>query len=318
VDKHFTITIHDDNGVKQFNLHEFMKQAIIYVFGFILFLILFALGTILYLNSSVENIEEKRAAVEDAYKEIQQKNANLQATMLATQDNLKMKKKELDALSDELSEIETLIGIAPAETVSLQERVNLTKLNSEHMATLLQLIPNGSPIEYKGITSKFGYRIHPTLGKREFHRGTDMKAAMRTPVYAPADGIIEYAGMHKRSGFGRLVIIQHAFGFRTYYGHLNKVVVKSTRYVRKGDLIAYTGNSGMSNGPHLHYEIRFMHNVVNPFWFIKWSVENYNEIFEKEKKIPWQSLVQATSKLRVIKSTRVQQSSPPEQKSKGN
>ena len=318
MDKHFTITIHDDNGVKQFNLHEFMKQAIIYVFGFILFLILFALGTILYLNSSVENIEEKRAAVEDAYKEIQQKNANLQATMLATQDNLKMKKKELDALSDELSEIETLIGIAPAETVSLQERVNLTKLNSEHMATLLQLIPNGSPIEYKGITSKFGYRIHPTLGKREFHRGTDMKAAMRTPVYAPADGIIEYAGMHKRSGFGRLVIIQHAFGFRTYYGHLNKVVVKSTRYVRKGDLIAYTGNSGMSNGPHLHYEIRFMHNVVNPFWFIKWSVENYNEIFEKEKKIPWQSLVQATSKLRVIKSTRVQQSSPPEQKSKGN
>ena len=203
-----------------------------------------------------------------------------------------------------------MIGIAPiSDEISLSERLSFTKLNSEHMATMLQLIPSGSPIEYRGITSKFGYRIHPTLGKREFHRGSDMKAKMNTPVYAPADGIIEYAGYHKKSGFGRLVIIQHAFGFRTYYGHLNKIVIKSTKFVKKGDLIAYTGNSGMSNGPHLHYEIRFIHNVVNPFWFIKWSIENYNQIFEKEKKIPWQSLVTATANIKVIKPTQTLPSS---------
>jgi len=313
VDNHFTITVHDDNGVKQINLHKFVKKAILYAFGFIAIVTFIAVGTILYLNSSVDSMEKKRQGIELAYNELQEKNKELLATMSNTQNSLSQKKKELDDLSDSLSEIETMIGINPvSEDISLQERVNLTKINSEHMATMLQLIPNGSPIEYRGITSKFGWRIHPTLGKREFHRGSDMKAKMNTPVYAPADGIVEYAGMHKRSGFGRLVILQHAFGFRTYYGHLNKVVVKSTRFVKKGDLIAYTGNSGMSNGPHLHYEIRFIHNVVNPFWFIKWTVENYNE-----KKIPWQSLVTATANLKVLKPTQTLPSSQQAQASKG-
>ena len=304
MDNHFTITIHDDNGVKQINLHKFVKKAIIYSLGFIGFITLVAVGTILYLNHSVDAMEQKRKGIETAYNTLQEKNQELHQAMASTQLLLQAKKKELDSLSDSLSEIEVMIGInAAPEDTSLKERVNLTKLNSEHMSTLLQLIPSGSPIQYKGITSKFGWRIHPTLGKKEFHRGTDMKAKMRTPVYAPADGIVEYAGMHKRSGFGRLVILQHAFGFRTYYGHLSKVVTKSKRFVKKGEIIAYTGNSGLSNGPHLHYEIRFMHNVVNPFWFIKWSVENYNEIFQKEKKIPWQSLVTATANLKVLKPT---------------
>jgi murein DD-endopeptidase MepM/ murein hydrolase activator NlpD len=318
VDNHFTITIHDDNGVKQINLHKFVKKAMLYIVSFIGIATLIAVGTILYLNSNVDVMQEKRQGVEQAYNELQKKNQELQASMRETQDSLLEKKKELGALSDSLSEIEMLIGIKQtSEDISLAERVNLTKLNSEHIATLLQLIPNGSPIEYHGITSKFGYRIHPTLGTREFHRGSDMKAKMNTPVYAPADGIVEFAGRHKKSGFGRLVILQHAFGFRTYYGHLNKVVIKSKHFVKKGDLIAYTGNSGMSNGPHLHYEIRFIHNVVNPYWFIKWTVENYKQIFEKEKKIPWQSLVTATANLKVLKPTQTLPLSQQEQASKG-
>ena len=318
MDNHFTITIHDDSGVKQINLHKFVKQAILYALVFLVIVSFLGVAVILYLNSSVEDIQTKRTSVELAYKKLKKQNKELQATMASTKSSLKKKQQELHELSDSLSEIETMIGMNPVSSeVSLQERVNFTKINSEHMATMLQLIPSGSPIEYHGITSKFGYRIHPTLGKREFHRGSDMKAKMNTPVYAPADGIIEYAGNHKKSGFGRLVIIQHAFGFRTYYGHLNKIVIKSTKFVKKGDLIAYTGNSGMSNGPHLHYEIRFIHNVVNPFWFIKWSIENYNQIFEKEKKIPWQSLVTATANIKVLKPTQTLPSSPQVQESKG-
>ncbi|MEN8304019.1 MAG: M23 family metallopeptidase [Campylobacterota bacterium] len=306
---HFTVTITDDNGVKQFNLHHFVKQAIIYALSFIGSLALISIGTMLYLNYSVDEIQEKRDGIENAYLELQDKNENLQNTMNETRDSLLLKKRELSELSDSLAEIETLIGIAPVANTSLEERVNITKLNSEHMATLLQLIPNGSPVEYKGITSKFGYRVHPTLNRREFHRGSDLKAKTGTPVYATADGIVEYAGVHQKSGFGKLVILQHSFGFRSYFGHLNKIVIKSVRFVKKGDLIAYTGNSGISSGPHLHYELRFMHNAVNPFHFIKWNVENYNDIFEKEKKIPWQSLITATSNLRVIKPTQTQPSS---------
>ena len=315
MNNHFTVTIHDDNGVKQFNVHRFVKKAIFYASMFIVSMVIIAVGTILYLNDSVDAIDEKRAGVVSAYEEIKLKNKNLQKSMQATNDSLDVKKKELDELSDSLSEIETLIGIKPLAETSIAERVSATKMDSQHRAVMMQLLPNGSPIEYRGITSRFGYRTHPTLHKREFHRGSDMKAKMNTPVYAPADAIVEWSGMHKRSGFGRLVILEHSYGFKTYYGHLKKTVVKSGSFVKKGTLIAYTGNSGLSNGPHLHYEIRFIHRNLNPFWFIKWTQQNYDEIFKKEKKVPWQSLITATAHLR-LDQTQTQQLSQPEQKSK--
>nr|WP_321266422.1 M23 family metallopeptidase [uncultured Sulfurimonas sp.] len=316
MNNHFTITINDDHGVKQFNLHQIVKKAIWYIVIFLGFIALVAVGSILYLNHSVEVIEIKRQNTQQAFDTLKEKNAKLDENMKETQMALLTKKKELNEVSDTLSEIETLIGIAPVADMTLQDRVNATKLNSEHMATLLQFIPNGSPIKYKGITSKFGYRIHPTLNRKEFHRGLDMKAKMKTSVYATADGIVEYAGFHEKSGFGNLVILQHNYGFRSYFGHLNNIVIKSGKFVKKGDLIAYTGNSGMSSGPHLHYELRFIGRAVNPFYFVKWNVQNYKEIFEKEKKIPWQSLITATAHIKVPNPTQTLPSSQLALKSK--
>jgi len=284
VNNHFTITIHDDNGVKQFNVHHFVKKALLYASIFTLSMIFIAVATILYLNHSVEAIELKRDGVLKAYEDMQETNIGLEESMLVINNSLDKKKKELVELSDSLSEIEILIGLKPMAESSIEERVSATKIDSQQHAVLMQLIPNGSPIEYHGITSRYGYRMHPTLNKREFHRGSDMKAAMNTAVYAPADAIVEWSGYHKKSGFGRLVILEHSYGFKTYYGHLNKTVVKSGAFVKKGTLIAYTGSTGVSNGPHLHYEIRFIHRNVNPFWFIKWTQKNYDEIFKKEKK----------------------------------
>jgi murein DD-endopeptidase MepM/ murein hydrolase activator NlpD len=313
VNEHFTITIHDDNGVKQFNLHKFVKKALLYGFSFLGFIALSAIGTILYLKYSVDQIEQKRLEMEMAYNSLKLKNQMLDESIKNTQYALDVKKEELLEVSDSLSEIEALIGLSSQAEVPLKERVNLTKLDSEQRATLLQLIPSGSPVPYTGITSKFGYRVHPTLNRKEFHRGTDLKAAMNTPVYATADGVVEYSGYHKKSGFGNLVILHHNYGFKTYYGHLNKVVLESGTFVKKGDLIAYTGNTGMSSGPHLHYEIRFISRLLNPFWFIKWDIKNYSEIFEKEKKIPWQSLITATTHIKVQKPTQIPQSSQQDQ-----
>ncbi|MBU0721365.1 peptidoglycan DD-metalloendopeptidase family protein [bacterium] len=303
MNNHFTITINDDNGVKQFNLHHFVKKAIFYGSVFLGVIVLGAIATILYLDYSVDKLEDKRAEIELAYMDLRQKNEELDKSVKKTQDVLELKKQELEELSDSLSEIETMIGISPSQNSDLAERANITKLNSEQMVTLLQFIPNGSPLAYKGITSKFGYRIHPTLNTKEFHRGSDLKAKMNTPVYATADGIVEYSGLHEKSGYGKLVILQHNYGFKTYFGHLNKLVVKSGEFVKKGDMLAYSGNSGMSNGPHLHYEIRFISRALNPYWFIKWNIKNYNEIFEKEMKIPWQSLITATAHTKVHKPT---------------
>jgi murein DD-endopeptidase MepM/ murein hydrolase activator NlpD len=316
MDKHFTVTIHDDNGFRQFNLHKFVKKAFVYAALFLLTLSLIAVGMILYLDHSVDIMQKKKEVIQKAYQDLRKQNIALEESMKVTQASLLAKKKELGELSDSLSEIETLIGLKPIVDESLKKRVSVAKLSSSERATLLQLLPSGSPIAYKGITSKFGYRVHPTLHKREFHRGTDMRAKLNTPVYATADGVVEWAGYHKRSGFGNLVILTHVYGFKSYYGHLKRVVVKSGQFVKKGSLIAYTGNSGMSNGPHLHYEIRFIQRALNPYYFIKWTQKHYNEIFEKEKKVPWQSLITAMSRIEVIPQMQTQQSSQLEQKSK--
>ncbi len=314
---HFTVTIHDSNGVKQFNVHQIVKKAIIYTVLFLALIGFIAVGTIFYLNNTVDKIEKKRLEVQSAYVELEMKNEKLNKSMEQTQAALDAKKEEFSEISDSLAEIETLIGLAPVEEMSLQDRVSLTKLNSEQMATLLQFIPNGSPILYKGVTSSYGNRIHPINKKKEFHRGLDMKAKMNTPVYATADGVIEYAGYHKKSGYGKLIIIRHNYGFATYFGHLNKIVIKSGKFVRKGDIIAYTGNSGVSNGPHLHYEVRFIQRSLNPYWFVKWTVKNYKEIFEKEKKVPWQSLITAIAHIKILNQTQTQPLSQQEQLSKG-
>jgi murein DD-endopeptidase MepM/ murein hydrolase activator NlpD len=317
MNNHFTITITDEHGVKQFNLSKIIKKAFLYASLFLVFFIVVSLGTIYYLNISVEESEAKKEQIHKAYVELKEKNEKLLAEMQATQQHLEAKKTELEEVSSSLAEIETLIGLKPSEDLSLQQRVDLTKLSSENIATILQFIPNGSPIEYKGITSKYGWRVHPTLHKREFHPGSDMRAKLGTPVYATADGVVEYAGYHKRSGYGKLIIIDNNYGFKTYFGHLNKIKVKAGQFIKKGDLVALSGNTGLSNGPHLHYEVRFIQRPLNPFWFIKWGVENFNEIFQKEKRVPWQSLIAMMANLRIKPQIQVQPSSQSAQTSKG-
>lgn len=301
MNNHFTVTINDDNGVRQFNLHQIIKKVILYVALSVLCLVIGAVGIILYLDYEVKQIEVQRLSTQKAFEDLKIKNLKLKDSIRDTENILDIKKSELKDVSDSLSKIEIMIGLSPAEDTPLKERVNLTKLSSEDMVTLLQFIPNGSPIEYNGITSKYGYRKHPVLHRKEFHNGIDMRAKMGTKVYATADGIAEWSGYHKRSGYGNLIIIQHNYGFKTYFGHLKKVLIKSGQFVKKGDLIAYTGNSGMSNGPHLHYEVRFNERVVNPFWFVKWDIQNYKEIFKKEKKIPWQSLITMMANIKIRK-----------------
>lgn len=309
MNNHFTITINDDNGVRQFNLHQIIKKAVLYVVLFGGIVTVIAVGTILYLNHAVDAIEQKRQNMQKAYVLQKEKNLALDESIKQTHLSLIDKKRELAEVSQTLSEIETLIGLAPVEEMTLSERVNVTKLNSEHMATLMQFIPSGSPIEYNGVTSGYGDRIHPTLNIKENHPGVDLKAAMNTPVYATADGIVEWAGLHTKSGYGNLVILQHNYGFRTYFGHLNKIIVESGKFVKKGDLVAYTGNTGLSSGPHLHYEVRFVQRPVDAFDFVQWSVKNYKDIFKKEKQIPWQSLINATAHIKVPQPTQTLPSS---------
>ncbi len=119
--------------------------------------------------------------------------------------------------------------------------------------SLLNSTPNIRPA--KGwFTSRFGYRISPFTGRPALHTGLDLAAAPGSPVYAPADGIVTYAGYDE--GYGKLVSIDHGYGVSTRYGHNSQIYVQVGQKVSRWDVIASVGNTGRSTGPHLHYEVR--------------------------------------------------------------
>jgi murein DD-endopeptidase MepM/ murein hydrolase activator NlpD len=310
LDEHFSITLCDANGVKQFNLNNFIKKIIFYTLIFFLLVAMVIVGSIFYLKHAVDKAERKKSELSLAYSELDIKNKELQKSVGVIQQELKTKRKELLEVADSLMDIEQMIGISEGnieDDLTLLDRVSIAKMTSEQRATMLQFIPSGYPVEFNGITSTFGYRTHPTLGKKELHRGVDFKAPLNTPVFATADGMVEYGGFHEKSGYGNLIILTHSFGFKTYYCHLNKVLVKYGTFIKKGDLIGYSGNTGLSSGPHLHYEIRYFTQALNPNQFIHWGMTNYDDIFEKEKNIPWQSLIKATNHIKVIKPSQTPQ-----------
>lgn len=132
-------------------------------------------------------------------------------------------------------------------------------LNDQH--SLLVSKPQGWPV--KGwITSLFGMRKSPFTGRRKMHEGLDIASNTGTPVHTTADGIVARA--ETAPGYGKLVVIDHGYGYRTYYGHNSRIYVKVGQRVRRGDKIAAVGNTGSSTGSHVHYEVRRNGVPVNP------------------------------------------------------
>ncbi len=117
------------------------------------------------------------------------------------------------------------------------------------------------------VTSHFGMRMHPFLKKQAFHKGIDFKAAMGTPIYATADGKVK-AVIESDQGHGNHVILQHDTEYKTVYANLSRFVVSAGTTVKKGQLIAYSGNSGASTAPHLHYEVLQNEEHVDPRDFL--------------------------------------------------
>jgi murein DD-endopeptidase MepM/ murein hydrolase activator NlpD len=119
--------------------------------------------------------------------------------------------------------------------------------------SLLNSTPNIRPA--KGwFTSRFGYRVSPFTGRSALHTGLDVAAAPGSPVYAPADGVVTFAGYDE--GYGKMVTIDHGYGVSTRYGHNSQIYVQVGQKVSRWDVIASVGNTGRSTGPHLHYEVR--------------------------------------------------------------
>ncbi|HBR28157.1 MAG TPA: hypothetical protein DD789_01835 [Firmicutes bacterium] len=163
---------------------------------------------------------------------------------------------KLEVLNRNLNYLEEELALTGADLAGL-----VTKYKSYNRQ--LDFTPTIWPLARdRRISSGFGYRRHPIYKEMMLHQGIDIPTRTGTAVRATAEGKVTIA--ESRGGYGLLVEINHGYGFRTRYGHNSRLAVKVGQTVKKGQVIAYAGNTGTSTGPHVHYEVRLNNVPVNP------------------------------------------------------
>lgn len=163
------------------------------------------------------------------------------------------------------------------------DEIELMLATADNMATSVPAICPVAPVMNRiKISSPFGYRVHPVLKYARFHRGIDFDIKAGNPVFATGDGVVESIEVNMH-GYGRQVVINHGFGYKTRYAHLKSILVTEGMKVKRGDRIAVSGNTGLSSGPHLHYEVIYKGKNVNPYFYFDRDItlEQYSDMVSK-------------------------------------
>ena len=168
--------------------------------------------------------------------------------------------KQFEQSVDEFAYLENNVSLAsmPGNNMRLLPAAQFTSLG---------IAPELWPVVGE-ITGHFGERLDPFSGEGAFHAGIDIASHYGDAVRATSDGVVTEAGA-QRSGYGRLVVIDHGFGVSTWYGHLSAFNTRVGMHVKAGDVIGFEGKSGRSTGPHLHYEVRIYNTPVNPWRYLR-------------------------------------------------
>lgn len=224
----------------------------------------------------LEEIEKEKQEIEITKEKLENEKSNLkllrtkkEQTRIIMQNNKTVQQNEIDKLSENEKELQQKLQEYKDEEQRIE---NLIKLASE------KFVYNGEfsggvmawPVAKSGtyITSEYGFREHPIQGITKFHTGIDIgNAWYGTPVIAAADGIVSLA--QENGGYGNCVMINHGNGISTLYGHGQKILVTVGTQVKKGDLIMEVGSTGVSTGPHLHFEVRINGSYVNPMQYLQ-------------------------------------------------
>jgi len=192
---------------------------------------------------------------------------------------------QLASLSNQNLKFEKQIGDAYQKISKLKAQLNIEGLSLDTLTKYAMArdhywshIPAIQPVDHKDLrrfSSIYGMRLNPVLGKWMLHKGLDFMGARGTPIYATGDGEVKLAQM-TYGGFGNLVEIDHGYGYKTRYAHLNRIQpfnVKKGDKVKRGQVIGYMGSTGRSKGTHLHYEVLKDNAQVNPIGFFELNQE---------------------------------------------
>lgn len=291
IDNRLILMISSPSGFKYYNISAIFKDIFIYAFVFICTLLFFIFMVIFIFVNEIEDINKNYFVTHQNYEKLLIEHEELN-------QNIASKYEEVVLVTDKLEDLEDVVGINAKDNYDLQNRVEVASITGLQKVFIMKFVPNGYPMnKFSRISSPYGYRIHPISGLYEFHTGIDLAAKTGSDVHATADGVVDLASYEWNGGYGALIKVDHSFGFKTYYAHLDKLLVKKGDFIRRGQVIAHSGNTGISSGPHLHYEVRFLGSHLNPKNFIDWNLKNFGKIFEKERNVAWQSLVTTINSL---------------------
>jgi len=247
------------------------------------------------LNLEYNEIEQKIISSERILQELYTKDENIYRMILESEPinedirqagyggvdkykNLE-KFKSTELIKKIANKTDQMIKKLSIQSKSFDELIRLAKDHNNK----IQCIPAIQPVSNKDlsrISSGFGYRIDPHYKIRRMHYGTDFAAPRGTPVYATGNGEIIKAEKRSRTGYGKNIIIDHGYGYKTQYAHLNRLAVNIGKKVKRGELIGYVGSTGKSTSPHLHYEVRINDKKVNPidYFYNDLTIEEYEEM----------------------------------------
>ncbi|MBO5882422.1 MAG: M23 family metallopeptidase [Alistipes sp.] len=165
-------------------------------------------------------------------------------------------------------------------SISLDKTQELAT-NKEEFSTVIPAIWPIDRTKLRSVSSLYGMRRHPRYGTWRKHEGVDLAAPKGTPVYATGNAVVSQACW--RPGYGKLIELNHGFGYKTRYGHLSKIYINAGDSVTRGQVIGEVGNTGVSEDSHLHYEVRYRGNTVNPIHYFNkdMSPEAYVELMNQ-------------------------------------
>lgn len=178
------------------------------------------------------------------------------------------------------------------QSLSLDELQVLSK-DKEKMAASIPAIWPINKKDLRGPIGAYGRRLHPIYKRYIQHKGIDFGGRRGDPIYATGNGVVVHSekGL-RRKGYGQQLVIDHGFGYKTRYAHLNERLVKVGQEVKRGELIGYMGSTGGSTGPHLHYEVIYMGNNVDPINYFRrdMSEAEFDRIIEQAKTTTFETL----------------------------